>query len=232
MEAGHAGASGRFERLKEVALAYAFALKIAGNAPGWPPSRLCHNSGDPGQINPHALARDKSQLLIIDVQDKLLAAVSGQERVIERCVRLIDAAKALGVPITVSEQYPAGLGPTAEPIRAALGNAGPILDKIEFSCVRNEALRERLHDIRRRGRPQVVIGGLEAHVCVTQTAIDLEEQGFEAFVVADAVGSRSKTTASPHPPAQGRRRRGRQRDGAVRVARTRRHAGVQGAARL
>jgi nicotinamidase-related amidase len=140
------------------------------------------------------LSRDKSQLLIIDVQDKLLAAVSGQERVIERCVRLIDAAKALGVPITVSEQYPAGLGPTAEPIRAALGNAGPILDKIEFSCVRNEALRERLHDIRRRGRPQVVIGGLEAHVCVTQTAIDLEEQGFEAFVVADATGSRTKTS--------------------------------------
>ncbi len=140
------------------------------------------------------LARDKSQLLIVDVQDKLLAAMSGQDRVLERCVRLVRAANALGVPVTVSEQYPVGLGPTAAPIREALGNAGPVLDKIEFSCLRNEALRERLHDIRRRGRPQVVLGGIEAHVCVTQTAIDLEEQGFEAFVVADAVGSRTKTS--------------------------------------
>jgi nicotinamidase-related amidase len=140
------------------------------------------------------LARDKSQLLIIDVQDKLLAAMSGQDRLLERCVRLVRAANVLGVPVTVSEQYPAGLGSVAEPIREALGNAGPILDKIEFSCLRNEALRDRLHDIRRRGRPQVVIGGIEAHVCVTQTAIDLEEQGFEAYVVADAVASRSKTS--------------------------------------
>jgi nicotinamidase-related amidase len=140
------------------------------------------------------LARDKSQLLIIDVQDKLLAAVSGKDRVLDRCVRLVQAAKALSVPITVSQQYPAGLGPTADALRDALGNAGPILDKVEFSCLRNEALRERLHDIRRRGRPQVVIGGIEAHVCVAQTAIDLEEQGFEAFVVADAVASRSKTS--------------------------------------
>ena len=140
------------------------------------------------------LARDKSQLLIIDLQDKLLAAVSGKDRVLDRCVRLVQAAKALSVPITVSQQYPAGLGPTADALRDALGNAGPILDKVEFSCLRNEALRERLHDIRRRGRPQVVIGGIEAHVCVVQTAIDLEEQGFEAFVVADAVASRSKTS--------------------------------------
>jgi nicotinamidase-related amidase len=140
------------------------------------------------------LARDKSQLLIVDVQDRLLAAVSGADRVLDRCVRLVQAAKALSVPITVSQQYPAGLGPTADALRDALGNAGPILDKVEFSCLRNEALRERLHDIRRRGRPQVVIGGIEAHVCVTQTAIDLEEQGFEAFVVADAVASRSKTS--------------------------------------
>ena len=140
------------------------------------------------------LARDKSQLLIIDLQDKLLAAVSGKDRVLDRCVRLVQAAKALSVPITVSQQYPAGLGPTADALRDALGNTGPILDKVEFSCLRNEALRERLHDIRRRGRPQVVIGGIEAHVCVVQTAIDLEEQGFEAFVVADAVASRSKTS--------------------------------------
>jgi isochorismate hydrolase len=73
-----------------------------------------------------------------------------------------------------------------------LGNSGAIIDKVEFSCLKSEPLRERLHELRRQGRPQVVIGGIEAHVCVLQTAIDLEAQGFEAFVVADAIGSRAK----------------------------------------
>jgi nicotinamidase-related amidase len=138
------------------------------------------------------LTRDKSQLLIIDVQEKLIDAISGKDRVIDRCVRLVRAARTLGVPITISEQYPQGLGPTADSIRDAFANSGRVVDKVEFSCLKSNTLRERLHELRRQGRSQVVIGGIEAHVCVTQTAIDLEEQGFESFVVADAVGSRSK----------------------------------------
>jgi nicotinamidase-related amidase len=137
------------------------------------------------------LARDKSQLLIVDVQEKLLDAISGKDRVVERCVRLVRAARTLDVPITLSEQYPQGLGPTVDPIREAVANAGFVIDKVEFSCMRNAKLRDRLHELRRQGRPQVVIAGTEAHVCVMQTAIDLEGQGFESFVVADAIGSRS-----------------------------------------
>lgn len=140
------------------------------------------------------LARDKSQLLIIDVQDKLLSAISGKDRVVDRCVRLVLAARKLGIPITLSEQYPQGLGPTVDSIRDAFADEGFIADKSEFSCMRNERLRGHLHDLRREGRSQIVIGGIEAHVCVTQTAIELESQGFEAFVVADAVGSRSKAS--------------------------------------
>lgn len=138
------------------------------------------------------LSRDKSQLLIIDVQEKLLPAMSDPERVVERCVRLVRAARSLDIPITVSEQYPGGIGPTVTPLREALGNNGTVIEKIEFSCLKNDALRDHLHELRRRGRGQVVMGGIEAHVCVTQTAIDLEDQGFEAFVVADAVASRAK----------------------------------------
>ncbi len=140
------------------------------------------------------LARDKSQLLIVDVQEKLLPAMLDPGRVAERCVRLVRAARALEIPITVSEQYPSGIGATVAPLRQSLGNAASVMEKIEFSCLKNEPLRERLHELRRQGRPQVVIGGIEAHVCVTQTAIDLEDQGFEAFVVADAVASRTKTS--------------------------------------
>ena len=153
------------------------------------------------------LARDKSQLLIVDVQEKLLQAMSDPERVVDRCIRLVRAARTLDVPITVSEQYPQGLGPTVAPLRDALANAAPVIDKVEFSCPKNEFLRERLHELRRQGRPQVVIGGIEAHVCVPQTAIDLEAQGFEAFVVADATGSRSKyePQACTRAAQQGRR---------------------------
>ena len=140
------------------------------------------------------LSRDKSQLLIIDVQEKLLPAMSDPERVVERCIRLVRAVRALDIPVTVSEQYPHGIGPTVSPLREALGNSGSVMDKVEFSCAKNDLLRERLHELRRRGRGQVVMGGIEAHVCVTQTAIDLEDQGFEAFVVADAVDSRAKSS--------------------------------------
>lgn len=140
------------------------------------------------------LSRDKSQLLIIDVQEKLLPAMSDPERVVERCVRLVRAARALEIPVTVSEQYPRGIGSTVTPLREALGNAASVVEKIEFSCLKNDSLREHLHELRRKGRPQVVLGGIEAHVCVTQTAIDLEDQGFEAFVAADATSSRAKSS--------------------------------------
>ena len=146
------------------------------------------------KVPPMLLSREKSQVLIVDVQDKLLKAINGADRVIDRCVRLVSAARKLGIPITMSEQYPQGLGPTHDSVRDAFANDGFVADKTEFSCMRNEMLRDRLHTLRREGRSQVVIGGIEAHVCVTQTAMDLESQGFEAFVVADAVGSRSKSS--------------------------------------
>jgi hypothetical protein len=91
------------------------------------------------------LSRDKSQLLIIDVQEKLLPAMADPERVVERCVRLVRAARALEIPITISEQYPSGIGPTVAPLRDALGNSGAVIEKIEFSCLKNDALRDHLH---------------------------------------------------------------------------------------
>ena len=140
------------------------------------------------------LIREKSQLLIIDVQDKLLDAMSAKSRLIQRCVRLVQAAKALDIPITVSEQYPQGLGPTVESIRWALGNSASILSSLALGKDLELGLRGRLDELRRQGRQQIVIAGIESHVCVMQTAIDLENYGFDAFVVADAVTSRSKTS--------------------------------------
>lgn len=136
--------------------------------------------------------RDQSQLLIIDMQDKLLNAMTGKDEILDRCGRLVRAAVILDLPITVSEQYPKGLGPTSAALREALGNAGTVMEKVEFSCYRNADLRTHLQGLRRKGRPQVILGGIESHVCLTQTALDLVENGFEAFVAADATGSRAE----------------------------------------
>lgn len=136
---------------------------------------------------------DHSQILVIDVQERLLPVVREPERVVAACTRLILAGKRLGVPITVSEQYPKGIGQTVEPLRAVIGNDTPILEKIHFSCQREEVLRDRVQALRTAGRNQVIICGIEAHVCVMQTALDLIAAGLNIFVAADGISSRKDT---------------------------------------
>ena len=133
----------------------------------------------------------KSSLLIVDVQERLLSAMADGAQVVARCLVLLKAAKALDVPVALSEQYPKGLGHTVEPLRADAGNA-PIFEKLSFSCWRNISMRAGFINLHDTGRPQVIIAGIEAHVCVAQTALDLAQAGFGVFVVADAVSSRTQ----------------------------------------
>jgi nicotinamidase-related amidase len=132
-----------------------------------------------------------SQLLVVDLQDKVLDPIQDKHEIIETTSRLITAAKALDIPITVSEHYRKGLGHTVKPLRAVLGTDVPVFEKLHFSCVKDEALRHRFEDNRDVGRGQVVIAGIETHVCVGQTSLDLIVEGFEVFLVGDATGSRS-----------------------------------------
>ena len=134
------------------------------------------------------IGRDTSCLLVVDLQEKLLPAMQDPMLVVRNAGILMQAAARLGVPILVSEQYPQGLGPTVAELRH-LAPPESIHAKTAFSCADDPDLRLKLADFQ---RAQVIVCGIEAHVCVLQTAIDLEAQGFEAFVVADAVGSRSK----------------------------------------
>ena len=129
--------------------------------------------------------RHKSSLLIVDVQARLLPAIAGGEAVLGNCVWLAGVARRVGVSVVVSEQYPEGLGRTADALLAAVGDA-PVVTKTHFSCVADGCLEGTAVDARR----QVVVVGTEAHVCVLQTALELRWQGKEVFVVADAVGSR------------------------------------------
>ena len=102
---------------------------------------------------------------------------------------LLQVAKVLELPITVSEQYPKGLGHT---VAVLADNAGQVFEKTSFSCWRDEVLRKHFIALHETGRPLVIVAGIEAHVCVLQTCIDLAAAGFGIFVVADAVSSRKR----------------------------------------
>lgn len=130
--------------------------------------------------------RHKAGLLVIDVQERLVPAMQNGPGVLKNCRILLQTCVAFGVPITVSEQYPQGLGPTVPELAELIDGEVP-LAKVEFSCVRNEALAERLLN---PGREQVILAGIETHVCVLQTALDLTARGKVVFVVADASSSR------------------------------------------
>ncbi len=135
-----------------------------------------------------------SQLLVIDIQEKLAPAVLAPEQVIENTGKLLSAAQRLGVPVTVSEQYPRGLGRTVPQLRDALGNTAVVHEKLAFSCLRAPELANRLASLRAEGRHQVIVAGMEAHVCVGQTALDLQAHGYAVFAAADAVSSRKRSS--------------------------------------
>jgi len=133
------------------------------------------------------LWKSASRLLVVDVQQKLLDHIPVAETLVENCRRLIRGARILDVPVAATEQYPAGLGPTAEVLADLLEE---IPEKLRFSCA--ESLDWDLACEGDAGRDQVVVCGIETHVCVIQTALDLAARGFRVFVPADAVASRHK----------------------------------------
>ena len=131
----------------------------------------------------------KSTLLLVDMQERLLPAMTGGQEALSRAAILLKAAKALDVPITVSEQYPKGLGHTVPELKAEIGNA-PVFEKLAFSCWREKPIKEHMIAHHEKGRPLVILAGVESHVCVMQTAADLSAAGFGVLAVAYAMASR------------------------------------------
>ncbi|SRR5712692_2665663 len=134
----------------------------------------------------YRLQRAQAGLLVVDIQERLCAAMEPRalDRMLQRTRAAIQGAQALGLPIVHTEQYPKGLGPTHSRIRELLSSARPV-EKIHFSC----ALAEVVSALK---RSQILIAGMETHVCVFQTARDLAEQGFTPYLLADAVLSRTE----------------------------------------
>jgi hypothetical protein len=131
---------------------------------------------------------DQSCLVVVDVQQRLAPAIAGCEEGVANCKLLLRAGARLGLPTLFSEQYPKGLGPTVAAL-APWAKGGTRIEKLAFSCMGEKAFVERLNALKRR---QVVVCGMEAHVCVLQTAMEIRQAGFDCFVVADATGSRRK----------------------------------------
>lgn len=136
------------------------------------------------------LNREDAILVVVDVQEKLVPAIDADLYPVSlKNIRImIEAAAALGIPIVVTEQYPKGLGRTVPEVREMLkGKDHRLLEKVTFSCARDEGF---LAAIAAAGRRQIVIVGMETHVCVYQTSVDAARAGFSVFVLDDAVSSR------------------------------------------
>jgi len=131
-------------------------------------------------------------LVVVDVQERLFNAMDAERRddMVANVKILVSSAQRLGVPVLVTEQYPKGLGRTLPELKALLGET-PVFEKTAFSCVGADGFMDRLHAL---GVDQVLLTGIEAHVCVLLTALDLLGRGLRVSIVADAVCSRRPTS--------------------------------------
>lgn len=131
------------------------------------------------------LDKHKALLLVIDLQDKLLPTVQERQHCLQGSLKMLQGAQVLGLPVVVTEQYPAGLGPTCAEIKN-LVPTGLMIAKTQFSACTPEVMQA----IAGTGRRQIILVGIETHVCVQHTALDLLRERYEVWVCADAVSSR------------------------------------------
>ena len=132
------------------------------------------------------LDKENTCVILVDLQEKLTPKVQDAQRVISKCDWILRIAKECNIPILITEQYPKGLGSTLAPLNTAVPHED-VIAKIHFSCWKNEEFKKKLKHI---GKKQCVLIGIETHVCILQTALDLKGAGFQVFTVVDAVSTR------------------------------------------
>ena len=126
-------------------------------------------------------------LMVIDFQERLAPSINEIDTTVKNTITLIEGAKALGVPTLVTEQYKRGIGETLPEVKQVTEGID-YLEKVTFSCMDDEAISEW---VKKQGRKQIILCGIEAHICVLQTLIDLKAEGYEVYMVCDAVSSRT-----------------------------------------
>ena len=139
-------------------------------------------------MNKFKLTADDVVLVLVDIQERLAAVMNQRQKVVDNCRRLIALCRMKNLPVILNEQYPRGLGPTISEIKEALETYDP-LEKMTFSCCGGDRFSSRLAAVNRR---EIILCGMETHVCVLQTCLDLLEEGYAVHAVSDAVCSRTK----------------------------------------
>lgn len=132
---------------------------------------------------------ENSLLVIVDVQQKLMNVMSNSEACAAKVRLLANALTLMQVPVIATEQYPKGLGPTINSVREVLAPDTPFIEKSSFSCCGADEFNQQILDA---GRKNIIICGVESHVCVLQTAIALKEKGYNVTLAADAASSRNE----------------------------------------
>ena len=136
----------------------------------------------------NTLSAENSLVLIIDIQDKLVAALN-KDVIVKNAIKVASAANFLNIPVLLTEQYPKGLGHTVAELQSALPQDSSFVEKTYFNALLEEGM---LDKIKSYGKKQIVIFGIETHICVYQTASALIEAGFDVYVIKDACASRNK----------------------------------------
>ena len=136
----------------------------------------------------YRIARENTQAMIIDVQERLTPYIYDHENIVKKTVTIIKGLQALGIPIMLNEQYKKGLGDSLPELRDVLeGDNAKRFEKVTFSACDNN---DTWHHLAQQNRSTVLLIGVEAHVCVLQTALDLLDTGMQPVIIGDAVGSR------------------------------------------
>jgi nicotinamidase-related amidase len=135
------------------------------------------------------LQPERTALVVVDLQEKLLPAIAGGERVLRNSVLLLKLASLTGLPVVLTTQYRRGLGPTVAEVTAAAPGVEP-LDKVSFGCFGSPEFLARLRAL--GGRDQLLVAGIESHICVAQTVLGALARGYTVHLASDAVGSRTE----------------------------------------
>ena len=139
-----------------------------------------------GVLKTGRLDPDQTALVVVDLQGKLLPAIDGEERLLHNSLLLLRLASILDMPVVLTTQYAKGLGSTVPAVLEAAPDVEP-LDKLSFGCFGDEDFKRRLAEL---GREQLLVAGVESHICVTQTVLGAIEAGHRVHVMSDAIGSR------------------------------------------
>jgi len=134
------------------------------------------------------LSTDNTIMLVVDIQERLLPSIHNHETLVRKTAGCISGVRLLDIPIIVLQQYTKGLGETVQPLQTALGDFQPV-EKVTFSAFQTVEFVDKLEQY---GRKNVIVTGIEAHICVQQTVLELLSAGYNVYVAADCTGSRKE----------------------------------------